>query len=168
MRKALQAMLNTHFAPAAKSNSSNLAPSKEALDLVVESSNGDIRSAIMALQFSCVVPGKKGKKNATLVLEATTRREQSLALFHLIGKVLHNKRQYYYRVKHTSHAILSGKADPPSASATAKAIQKEKDLDKLLKDPKPLPAHLAHHERRASRVDVDVRDVFSGWLDAEL
>lgn len=101
MRKALQAMLNTHFASASKSKSSNLAPSKEALDMVVESSNGDIRSAIMALQFSCVVPGKKGKKNATLILEATTRREQSLALFHLIGKVLYNKRQYFTTVLNT-------------------------------------------------------------------
>lgn len=164
MRKALQAMLNTHFASVAKSKSSNLAPSKEALDLVVESSNGDIRSAIMALQFSCVIPGKKGKKNATLILEATTRREQSLALFHLIGKVLYNKRQSFTTLlnKNTSHGDLSGKDDPPSASATAKVMQKENDLDKLLKDPKPLPAHLQHHERRASRVDVDVRDVFFG------
>jgi len=49
----------------------------------------------MALQFACIVhkPSQK-KKNIgnTVVLEAVTRREQSLALFHLLGKVLYNKR----------------------------------------------------------------------------
>ena len=75
------------------------------LDLIVESSNGDIRSAIMALQFACTSPSsdglssKKGKAKSRrggadtrALLEAVTRREQSLALFHLIGKILYNKR----------------------------------------------------------------------------
>lgn len=76
------------------------------LDLIVESSNGDIRSAIMALQFACTNPpskahssDKKGKTktrrrggDTRALLEAVTRREQSLALFHLVGKVLYNKR----------------------------------------------------------------------------
>ena len=35
--------------------------------------------------------GRKG--SARVVLEAVTRRESSLALFHLMGKVLYNKRQ---------------------------------------------------------------------------
>ena len=35
--------------------------------------------------------------------------------------------------------------------------QKERDLDASLRDPPKLPAHLAAHDRRASRVDVDVR-----------
>lgn len=56
----------------------------------------------MALQFACVVelPGSKTKGkgkvkgDATVVLEAITRREQSLVLFHLMGKVLYNKRAY--------------------------------------------------------------------------
>jgi cell cycle checkpoint protein len=62
----------------------------------------------MALQFACIVElprtgskkgkGKKGKTgdgeggSARVVLEAVTRRESSLALFHLMGKVLYNKR----------------------------------------------------------------------------
>lgn len=102
MRRALQALLATHFPPSSKVP----APSKQVLDVIVESSNGDIRSAIMALQFACVVDlsgakrgkSKKGteKADATkVVLEAITRREQSLALFHLIGKVLYNKRAFY-------------------------------------------------------------------------
>ena len=39
--------------------------SKEALDIIIESSNGDIRSAVMAIQFASVVklPAAKSKKN---------------------------------------------------------------------------------------------------------
>ena len=33
-------------------------------------------------------------------------------------------------------------------------------MDFLLKDPTKLPAHLEYHERRASRVDIDVCDNF--------
>ena len=49
-----------------------------------------------------------------------------------------------------------GKGDPPSPSANAKDLKRERELDALLKDPARLPSHLQHHERRASRVDVDV------------
>ncbi|KAF7325912.1 hypothetical protein MKEN_00442000 [Mycena kentingensis (nom. inval.)] len=144
MKKALQSLISTHFSAPSDGN----APSKEMLDIVIETSNGDIRSAIMALQFSCIVEipsgkrkkgGSGGKGSAKVVLEAVTRREQSLVLFHLLGKVLYNKR----------------KGDPPNPSATAKDIQKDKDLDATLKDPKKLPAHLAAHARRTSRVNVD-------------
>ena len=49
MRRALQDLLTRH----ASSSKSSLAGSisRESLDVVVESSNGDIRSAVMALQF---------------------------------------------------------------------------------------------------------------------
>ncbi|KAJ7650689.1 Rad17 cell cycle checkpoint protein-domain-containing protein [Roridomyces roridus] len=143
MKKALQALISTHFG-------AKPAPSKEMLDIIIETSNGDIRSAIMALQFSSVVElpatsGKRKKANngsgsARVVLEAVTRREQSLHLFHLIGKVLYNKR----------------KGDPPNPSATAKDKQKDKELDARLKDPPKLPAFLTDHARRTSRVDVDL------------
>ncbi|KAJ7078487.1 Rad17 cell cycle checkpoint protein-domain-containing protein [Mycena epipterygia] len=143
MKKALQALVSTHF-----SKSAGSVPSKETLDIIIETSNGDIRSAIMALQFSCVVEmvgGKGHKKNsggssARLVLEAVTRREQSMELFHMIGRVLYNKR----------------KGDPPNPSAKAKDIQKDKDLDATLKDPPKLPPFLASHARRTSRVNVDL------------
>lgn len=47
-------------------------PSKDVVDIIVQSSNGDIRSAIMALQFACVIDlptgqGKKSKKNIATV-----------------------------------------------------------------------------------------------------
>ncbi|KAG5642066.1 hypothetical protein DXG03_003643 [Asterophora parasitica] len=144
LTKALQGLLTTHFG-----GSSQQPPSREMLDAVVESANGDIRSAIMALQFACVVQmvqqgkNKKGSnkgKGKSAVLEAVTRREQSLVLFHLLGKVLYNKR----------------KSDPPSSSATAKDIQKEKAIDVKLKDPPKLPPWFSEHERRTSRVDVDM------------
>lgn len=95
MRKAIQTMLQSH---ASTSNDDFIIPSKQVLDLVIESSNGDIRSAIMGLQFACLVQGPKKKRGGAdsgtvVVTEAVTRREQSLALFHLIGKVLYNKRK---------------------------------------------------------------------------
>lgn len=138
LRKALQALLQTHFASHPRGMS---APSNDVLNITVESANGDIRSAIMAMQFACVVqlPSKSKRKGTKLVLESVTRREQSLVLFHLMGKVLYNKR----------------KGDPPNPSATAKDLAKERDIDALLKDPPKLPPHLEEHERRCSRVDVD-------------
>ncbi|EIW78507.1 hypothetical protein CONPUDRAFT_167507 [Coniophora puteana RWD-64-598 SS2] len=144
-------------------------PSREVLDLIVESANGDIRSAIMALQFACLVelpgssssaatggssrkgPNKGGTGNAAAkaagggtsaraVLEAVTRREQSLVLFHLMGKVLYNKR----------------KGDPPSSHLSAKDASKERALDAALPDEPALPSWLVEeHGRRRSRVDVE-------------
>ena len=52
--------------------------------------------------------------------------------------------------------MCAGKGDPPNPSATAKDLAKERDIDALLKDPPKLPPHLKEHERRCSRVDVDV------------
>ena len=52
-----------------------------------------------------------------------------------------------------------GKGDAPSASASAKDIQREKAIDAQLKDRLKLPVYLQEHERRTTRVDVDVRGV---------
>ena len=98
MRTALKSVLDQHFSSVSAAGNR---PTKDVLDLIVESSNGDIRSAIMALQFACTADqagkiGKKGAKSkgpsATVMIEAITRREQSLALFHLLGKIMYNKR----------------------------------------------------------------------------
>lgn len=62
------------------------------LDTIIDSANGDIRSAIMALQFACIRLSTKTKGGDQAILEIITRREQSLVLFHLMGKVLYNKR----------------------------------------------------------------------------
>lgn len=103
MRSALKTLLDRHFA----SSSSGARPTQAVLDVIVESSNGDIRSAVMALQFACTADSStrkssKGTKKASkgqgpsarVMLEAVTRREQSLALFHLLGKIMYNKREF--------------------------------------------------------------------------
>ncbi|KAI0327719.1 Rad17-domain-containing protein [Cubamyces sp. BRFM 1775] len=148
MRSALRSLLDRHFAI----STSGTRPTKDVLDVIVESSNGDIRSAIMALQFACTADstsrkstkgskktGKTQGPSARVMLEAVTRREQSLALFHLLGKIMYNKR----------------KGDPSSSSASAKDVRRDREIDAGLKDPPPLPLHLKAHERRASRVDVE-------------
>lgn len=75
LQRALQNMLSKHFS-IEKSNMSTShkmtvqQPSKEVIDIIVQSSNGDIRNAVMALQFACVISldqrktgkGAKGKK----------------------------------------------------------------------------------------------------------
>ncbi|KAI0634894.1 Rad17-domain-containing protein [Trametes polyzona] len=149
MRNALKTLLDRHFSSA---SAPGARPTKDVLDVIVESSNGDIRSAVMALQFACTADSSvrrttKGSKKAArgqgpsarVMLEAVTRREQSLALFHLLGKLMYNKR----------------KGDPSSSSASAKDIRKDQEIDAGLTDPPPLPPHLKHHDRRASRVDVE-------------
>ncbi|KAG6829943.1 hypothetical protein H0H92_002847 [Tricholoma furcatifolium] len=145
MTKALQTLFNTA--------SPQSMVTKEVLDAIVDSANGDIRSAIMSLQFACVVEmshkARKKKGSKTVVMEAITRREQSLVLFHLLGKVMYNKR----------------KGDPSSSSATAKDIQKEKLLDAQLKDPPKLPPDFQGHERRASRINVDNYPQFCDQID---
>ncbi|KAG1745261.1 Rad17 cell cycle checkpoint protein-domain-containing protein [Suillus lakei] len=146
MTKALQVMLANHFA-----STSGKPPAKDIVEMIVESSNGDIRSAVMALEFACVVTltkgGGKGKARRNTagsggtraVLEAVTRREQSLVLFHLMGKILYNKR----------------KGDPPATHLSAKDAAKERELDETLIDPSPLPDWLSEHDRKASRVCLE-------------
>ena len=109
MTKALQALLERLSADGMEKRLS-----RDVLEMVVETSNGDIRSALMALQFACIAPlrlkSSKSKTKASrsrnaatgngslAVLEAVTRREQSLVLFHLMGKLLYNKRVSAYAV----------------------------------------------------------------------
>lgn len=64
MKKGLQYTVDRHFGPTSK-----LKPSRETLDMVAESCEGDIRGALMALQFSSTLPsnsvaGKRSKKGA--------------------------------------------------------------------------------------------------------
>lgn len=64
MQRALQALLRKHAEENAIAE--DALASKEELNIIVENSNGDIRSSIMALQFSCIIEasrklGKSGK-----------------------------------------------------------------------------------------------------------
>ncbi|KAG7092916.1 hypothetical protein E1B28_009221 [Marasmius oreades] len=148
LKKALQTLLNTHYSSAPKGIRKSPITT-QLLDVVVDSANGDIRSAIMTLQFACIRFGnqqnsksksrKNSKLEAEVLMESITRREQSLVLFHLMGKVLYNKR----------------KGDPPAPSATARDIKRDEEVDRGLVDPPSLPLHSREHERKASRVDID-------------
>ncbi|KAI0292520.1 Rad17 cell cycle checkpoint protein-domain-containing protein [Russula brevipes] len=113
-----------------------------ALDSIVEGAGGDVRSAIMTLEFSCARPTssrKQSGKNSAGSLVSVTQKENALLLFHLMGKMMYNKR----------------KGDPPPKSASARDIARDRALDRSLEDPPPLPLWLASEERRASRVDVN-------------
>jgi cell cycle checkpoint protein len=97
MIKALQAIVNQHF-----QDNPSLRPTKKTLDTIITCSRGDIRGAVMELQFSSLVdkkPTKKGKESglngSIAFLKLASQREQSLALFHLIGKVMYNKRMFH-------------------------------------------------------------------------
>ncbi|KAI0084967.1 Rad17 cell cycle checkpoint protein-domain-containing protein [Irpex rosettiformis] len=156
MKRALQNIVSTHFSTTGRKGKCKQ-PSKEVIDLITETSNGDIRSAIMSLQFAYttsatefpLISSSKGAKgrskksekavNSRALLEVTSRREQNLVLFHLLGKILYNKR----------------KGDLPSSSASARDVQREKEIDMQLNDPPRLPSYLSEHDRRASRVDVE-------------
>ncbi|KAI0317547.1 Rad17 cell cycle checkpoint protein-domain-containing protein [Amylostereum chailletii] len=115
------------------------------LSNVVDGAAGDVRSAVMGLEFACARAGvggskKRGRDGAgSMALEAMTRKENALFLFHLLGKVLYNKR----------------KGDPPSQSTTAREAAVLRELDKRLKDQPALPPWLEHEARKTSRVDAD-------------
>ena len=49
-----------------------------------------------------------------------------------------------------------GKGDGPASATSTRDTQEEKAVDATLSDPPPLPPHLKDHERRASRVNVEV------------
>ncbi|CAE6417088.1 unnamed protein product [Rhizoctonia solani] len=150
MRKALISVISSHLSLPSSSNAkskTNILP-KETIDALIEAASGDIRSAITGVQFAFTVAGKsaleetsgqkkskpkgkggaKAERDATLkaMFSAITRREQALALFHLLGKVFYNKR--------------FGDPEEPGEAPVSPA--------------KPLPSHLSEFERRPSKVDV--------------
>ena len=88
-------------------------PDKSSLELLVESTNGDIRASINALQFSCLnnlndfssifqsdVSQSNTKKSKKVPIKKSVKsqssvgiKDQSLVLFHALGKVLYAKRE---------------------------------------------------------------------------
>ncbi|KAL7275438.1 RFC checkpoint protein Rad17 [Rhizina undulata] len=104
--------LNSIIAQESRDSGRKFGPSKAVLETL--SSNGDIRSAIMGLEFLAVngeqagflekfAPQAKGKRKKAAgeeglkqaekeMLQSVTQRESNLGLFHAVGKVVHNKR----------------------------------------------------------------------------
>ncbi|KZV62049.1 hypothetical protein PENSPDRAFT_618405 [Peniophora sp. CONT] len=127
-----------------------------ALANIVTGASGDVRAGVMALEFACSRAKGAGKRSRDASggtdIEATTRRENALVLFHLLGKVLYNKR----------------KGDQPPTSATKRDIAALREIDARLKDEPPLPEWLNKREARmTSRVDVD--DLYANTpIDASL
>ncbi|KAI0262615.1 Rad17 cell cycle checkpoint protein-domain-containing protein [Gloeopeniophorella convolvens] len=112
------------------------------LQPVVEGANGDIRSAIMTLEFTFARSATRkqlGKNNSGTIV-SSTQRENALVLFHLMGKIMYNKR----------------KGDPHAKSASSKDVARDRAFDQRLKDPPPLPSWLSAESRRPSRVDVEM------------
>ncbi|KAF8483310.1 Rad17-domain-containing protein [Russula ochroleuca] len=117
-------------------------PSPNTLHSILEGAGGDVRNAIMTLEFTCahLKSRKQSGKNTAGSIVSVTQKENALMLFHLMGKIMYNKR----------------KGDPDARSASAKDIARDRALDRSLEDPPPLPPWLAAEERRTSRVDVDM------------
>lgn len=158
MIKALQVITNDHF-----QDNPSLRPTKNMLDTIVVCSRGDIRGAIMELQLSALSDKKptKGKKrgssDSVTLLKLASQREQSLALFHLIGKVLFNKRMsHFFFGASTLICVFVGKGDPPSSSTTRREKEQLRLLEQSIPDPEKLPSHLKPHNRKASLVDANV------------
>ncbi|KAI0027661.1 Rad17 cell cycle checkpoint protein-domain-containing protein [Vararia minispora EC-137] len=131
--------------------------SDSVLTNIVESVSGDIRAAIMALEFTAVRAGAAGSQKrgrngpANASLESLTRKENALVLFHLLGKVLYNKR----------------KGDPPPNHATKREATNLRKIDSKLKDEPPLQAWFNHEARATSRVSAD--ELYSSTpIDASL
>ncbi|VDB96297.1 unnamed protein product [Peniophora sp. CBMAI 1063] len=126
-----------------------------ALANIVTGAAGDVRAGVMALEFACHRAKGSGKRardaGAGTDIESTTRRENALVLFHLLGKVLYNKR----------------KGDPPPTAATKRDIAALRELDARLSDEPCLPDWLSKEARKTSRVDVD--DLYASTpIDASL
>lgn len=120
----------------------NMRISQGILNSIVEGAGGDVRSATMTLEFTCgrSASGKQSSRSNVGSILSMTQKENALLLFHLIGKIMYNKR----------------KSDPHPKSASAKDISRERALDRTLNDPPPLSSWLATEERRTSRVDVNL------------
>uniref|UniRef100_A0A2P2J5G0 Cell cycle checkpoint protein RAD17 n=1 Tax=Rhizophora mucronata TaxID=61149 RepID=A0A2P2J5G0_RHIMU len=95
----------------------------EQIDLIAQASGGDIRHAITSLQLFCVEPergsnasllnytssyslGKADESNSLVSGSLLFGRDETLSLFHALGKFLHNKRDTEAGIKSDQGAFL--------------------------------------------------------------
>ena len=182
LKKALQSLLSRAQPDAFGSQKAE----KEMIDKVIQSANGDIRSAIMALEFICgggqpshaVGVSKKKRlkrtKKERSLLVASCRKVilflMSISFTGLrwsLSEKTHSRSSTYWEKSYITKVIhpvnffssadfALGKGDPSSSSASAKEIQKEKEAEALMPDPPPLPSWLDHEFRRPSKVNPEV------------
>lgn len=67
----------------------------EQIDLIARASGGDIRHAITSLQFFCLKADwpSLSLSSPTTVHDLHFGRDETISLFHALGKFLHNKRE---------------------------------------------------------------------------
>jgi cell cycle checkpoint protein len=66
----------------------------ESIEEIAKASRGDIRNAITSLQYYCLNPQNLvGTLQPVSSLSPTFGRDETLSLFHALGKFLHNKRE---------------------------------------------------------------------------
>ncbi|WAR60520.1 hypothetical protein PtB15_9B459 [Puccinia triticina] len=121
-------------------------PGPKHLDFVVEASNGDLRAALNNLQLLFALPSRKigksgdsrSKRNDALSgppslfnRQLLGSRDESLVIFHSLGKILYNKRW----------------GDDAKEDAKDKRVRGPR--------PDPLPAFWAAYQRRQMKTDID-------------
>jgi cell cycle checkpoint protein len=189
-------------------------PSNDVVQLIAQTSNGDLRSAVNSLEMlmktssvaltsaasgKTALPkkgkgsrgGGKGKTSGSkemqiLYVEPGTiqrgykltprdrlnqiaRREQSLGLFHALGKVLYNKRKSPIpRLVRYSCSCRSTGIGETSEDDDDNALARAKEAEYLATN--PLPEHLRRHSRPRYENDFEVSGVhiLSAILDAVL
>ncbi|KAG0001142.1 Cell cycle checkpoint protein rad17 [Modicella reniformis] len=103
MKKAINKLVKKEFGTRHK-----YAPSEEEIDQAIEIHDGDIRAVINSLQFLCYLPAKNRKSNSKVLGEerhvfnesedkATQGQDSSLGIFHAVGRVLYNRRDWNAR-----------------------------------------------------------------------
>ncbi|ORY88337.1 Rad17 cell cycle checkpoint protein-domain-containing protein [Leucosporidium creatinivorum] len=169
MKKALTKILDRVYASKSSGGllPTSARPAVGTLEIIIAHSNGDIRSALMSLQFLASNPelaaatgatllgagketgkGKKRKSDGEVkgaaskaqvkkLLQYVTARESSLFIFHALGKVLYSKR-------------WGESADDDKKDLDRQGIQQEQEIDRL-------PKHLRKEwTRKPSKVNPDV------------
>lgn len=168
LRKSLQAVLERQKKRGWVSLPAPSSPrAKSAIDAIICTCNGDVRSAVNSLQLWLGRDSQKARKrdsdglmkstsqNTNIGMESAAGREASFAVFHALGKILYNKREGDPQVEPEARSsrleVFPMKWSEPFRSESFPGG--DLDSSDLHQE---LPAHLNHLHRRKSKVDVEV------------
>lgn len=146
----------------------------ELLQAVAQDSNGDLRAAVNCLQFVGAdmarfqASGRKGKERERAMrkmLPLVSGRESSLVLFHALGRVLYNKREGDPGEEPrttTAPDVDDDDSDQEDDDHTQLRRRLEAAMQSIVRpfssssdSVSQLPDHMAHLDRRPSKVAVD-------------